>query len=109
MPVIKTFQDGTNLGVFCQLNFEDGRKVLLSFTATEFAVFKVGFMGMTGGKLFGTPLFDFINSLEVEVGHRVDSFPGGKNSPLKKVVNLAMKCKSLEDLLKKLEEITTKK
>ncbi|MCB9805809.1 hypothetical protein H6775_01450 [Candidatus Nomurabacteria bacterium] len=102
---IKTFQDGTNLGVFSQINFSNGSKALLSFTATEFAVFKVGFMGMPTKKLFVSGLLSWLHILSVEVGYAVDSFPGGSKSPLKISVNVALECKSISELVNRFEQM----
>ena len=61
MTEIKTFQDGTAMGTFSQINFDDGSKILISLTQTEIAIFKVGFLGITKGVLWKENMNEFLD------------------------------------------------
>lgn len=102
MAQIKTFQDGTFMGTFSQINFDDGSKILISLTQTEIAIFKVGFLGSTKGMLWKENMDKFLDII----------YPGGPvskdadKSVLEIAVNLAIQCKNIEEVKEKFSKLT---
>lgn len=103
MAQIKTFQDGTSMGTFSQINLDDGSKILISFTQTEIAIFKVGFLGMTKGTLWKEDIDKFLDIIYPQ-GH---TSKDADKSVLEIAVDLAIQCKTTEDVKEKFSKLTT--
>ena len=102
MPEIKTFQDGTAMGTFSQINFDDGSKILISLTQTEIAIFKVGFLSMTKGILWKENMNEFLDIIYPEGPKSKDA----NKSVLQISVDLAIQCTTTEEVVEKFSKLS---
>ena len=105
MAQIQTFQDGTPTGTFSQIKLGDGNKILISLTQTEIAIFKVGFLGMPKGTLWKEDIYKFLDVIYPE-GH---ASKDASKSVLEISVELAIQCKTMEEVREKFNKFLSTK
>jgi hypothetical protein len=91
MGYVKTFEDQSKMGTFSQINLEDGNKVLISFTQSEAAVFKVGFLGFPGKKLWSMDMDKLISIIVKKAS--------GDDTLLETLVKVLVVCETLEEVI----------
>jgi len=64
MSEIQTFQD-SDKGVYSQIKLTDGKKILVSITQAEIAVFKVGFGSIPTGTIYKKDMASFLEGLSL--------------------------------------------
>ena len=104
MAQIKTFQDGTSMGTFSQINLDDGNKILISITQTEIAIFKIGFLGIPKETLWKEGVDKFMDIIYPKGPFSEE----GNKSVLEIAVNLAMQCKTMEEIREKFSKLAVK-
>ncbi len=98
MSKIITFSDRQPSGTFSQIQLDDGKRILVSFTQTEIAIFKLAFKGSTPtGKIFKHDINEFLDFFCV----RVEQI-GIDGSLLEAVVNYILPCKNMEEVTEKM-------
>lgn len=64
MSRIVTFSDQKPSGTFAQIKLDDGQRILISFTKTEMAIFRLRFMGLVPGKkIYSRNISDVVATL----------------------------------------------
>lgn len=101
MAQIQTFQDGTTSGTFSQIKLDDGNKILISLTQTEMAILKVGFLGIPKGTLWKEDIDKFLDVIYPQGPASKDA----AKSVLEISVNLAIQCKTMEEVREKFNKL----
>ncbi len=94
MAKILTYEDQTPRGTFSMIQLDDGKKILISVTQTEIAIFKIGLMRAPTGTIWKQDVFEFMDVLYPQ-GPLSDNF---NESVLKLTVEMVSECKSLAEL-----------
>lgn len=98
MSDVITFSDGKPSGTFSQIRLDDVKRILVSFTQTEIAIFKLAFGGsIPTGKIFKHDISEFLDFFCVRVEQI--SING---SLLEAVVCYILPCKNIEEVAKKM-------
>jgi len=101
MSEIINFSDRKPSGTFAQIKLDDGKRILVSFTQTEIAILKLGLGGMIPkGSVFKHSIEEFLEFFCVRVKQI-----GLDGSLLEDVVNYILPCKSIGEVVEKLEDV----
>ncbi len=101
MSDIITFSDRKPSGTFAQIRLDDGKRILVSFTQTEIAIFKLAFGGMMPtGKIFKHNISEFLDFFCVRV-EQIDI----NGSFLEVVVRFILPCKNMAEVAEKMNSV----
>lgn len=101
MSDIITFSDRKPSGTFAQIRLDDGKRILVSLSKTELAIFKLVFRGsIPTGKIFKHDISEFLDFFCV----RVEQI-GIDGSLLEAVVRYILPCKNMEEVAKKINTV----
>jgi len=101
MSEIINFSDRKPTGTFSQIKLNDGKRILVSLTQTEIAIFKLAFGGIIPtGKIFKHDISEFLDFFCVRI-KQIDI----NGSLLEAVVDYILPCKNIEEVVKKLNEV----
>ena len=101
MSKIITYSDGTRLGTFSQIKLDDGKRVLISMTQTEVAIFRLKFFGnIPSGTIWKHDIFDYLEKMTKRVGSE-------DSTPLKVAVDIVLECKSIDEIAPKFNELVS--
>jgi len=101
MSEIINFSDRKPAGTFSQIKLDDGKRILVSFTQTELAVFKLAFGGMIPvGNIFKHDISEFLDFFCVRVKQI-----GINGSLLQAVVDYILPCKNIDEVAAKLNAV----
>lgn len=99
MSEIITYSDQQPQGTFAQIKLDDGKRVLISLTQTEIAVFKMMLGGnIPVGKVWKHEIMDFIIKEDNEKKYE-------NKTPLEVAVDVVLGCKRIDEIALKLDEI----
>ena len=98
MSEIITFSDRRPSGTFSQIRLDDGKRILVSFTQTEIAIFKLAFGGsIPTGKIFKHDISEFLDFFCV----RVEQI-GINGSLLEAVVHYILPSTTMKEVVEKM-------
>jgi len=98
MSEIITFSDRRPSGTFSQIRLDDGKRILVSFTQTEIAIFKLAFGGsIPTGKIFKHDISEFLDFFCV----RVEQI-GINGSLLEAVVRYILPSTTMKEVVEKM-------
>ncbi|MBL7141998.1 hypothetical protein ISS21_02865 [Patescibacteria group bacterium] len=99
MSEIITYSDQKPQGTFAQIKLDEGKRILVSLTQAEIAVFKLILGGnIPAEKVWQHDIMNFVL--------KVDSKKEYKNkTPLEAAVDVVLGCKSVDDIAPKLNEL----
>ena len=101
MSDVITFSDRKPSGTFAQIKLDDGKRILVSFTQTEIAIFKLAFGGMIPtGKIFKHDIGEFLDFFCVRIKQI-----GINGSLLEAVVDYILPCKNMDEVVGKLNAV----
>jgi Lhr-like helicase len=101
MSKIINFSDRNPSGTFYQIQLDDGKRILVSFTQNEIAILKLIFGGAIPiKKIFKHNIEEFLDFFCVRV-KQIDI----NDSLLKAVVDYILPCKNIEEVTKKLNMV----
>lgn len=96
MSRIITFSNQKSSGTFAQIKLDDGKRILISFTKTEMAIFQLRFFGLVPGrKIYSRNISDVIAIFAVKRENK-------EKTLLQAVVDFLLPCASMQEVLKKL-------
>lgn len=101
MGKIITFSDREPRGTFAQIRLDDGKRILVSLTQTEIAIFKLAFGGFIPiGKIFKHNISEFLDFFCVRI-EQIDI----DGSLLEAVVRYILPCKNMEEVVEKMKAV----
>jgi len=100
MSEIINFYDRTPKGTFSQIKLDDGKRILVSFTQKELAIFKLTLGAIPVGKIFKHDISEFLDFFSVKIKQ-----VGIGGSFLQTVVDYILPCKNMEEVAEKMNAV----